>query len=144
MIQQVISGGDSPKHFPDVSGGFCFVKHAFGTCAGKAALRCCGHFDEPEEAHSRRTCASICGSASIPQHTLPIRSGKTKRKRPARVFLSACMAAIKRAGEALGQRGREPTRAIRCKIRPESFVESRPLATASLVAAIIPQPTASP
>src|SRR4029077_17864380 len=113
MIQQIVSRGDAPKHFPDVSGGFGFVAHAFRTRAGKAALGRSNHLCEPEEAHSRKTCASNCGSASTPRRTLPIRSGKTNRKRPARVFLSACMAAIKRAGEALGQTGRGPTRAIR-------------------------------
>src|SRR6266699_6856636 len=129
MIQEIVPRGDAPEHFADVSGGFGFLAHPIGTRAGKSALRRSNHLRGPTEAHSRRTCASTCGCASTPQRTLPIRSGKTKRKRPARVFLSACIAAIKRAGEALGQGGRGPTRAIRCKIRPESFAESRPIAT---------------
>src|ERR1700730_5501574 len=144
MIQQIVSRGDAPKHFPDISGGFGFVARPFGTRAGKTALRRSIHLCEPEETHSRKTCASTGGAASTPQRTLPTRSGKTNRKRPARVFLSACMAAIKRAGEAFGHGGSGPTRAITFITRPESFASKIPDVAASLVAAIIPQPTASP
>ena len=72
MIQQVVSRSDAPKHFPDASGGFVFVDYPFGARSVKPALRCGGHFSEPEVAASRRTCASACASASTPQRTLPI------------------------------------------------------------------------
>src|SRR5258708_40317988 len=139
MIQQVVTRCDAPKHFPDASGGFGFVARPSGARSWKPALRCSRHFGEPEEATSRRTCASACESASTPHRTLPIRSGKTNRKRPARVFLSACIAAIKRAGEAFGHGGRGPTRVIRLMSRAESRGESILLETASFEAATIPQ-----
>ena len=59
MIQQVVSRGDSPKHFPDVRGGLGFVACPFGPRARKTTLRNRRHFREPAEAHSRRIWSSI-------------------------------------------------------------------------------------
>jgi len=89
--------------------------------------------------HTRgRTCASICGSASIHNRLAdPLR--QDKRKRPARVFLSL---AWRRSNERGGTRPTRQRADARDQMQdpPESFAESRPLATAILVAAIIPQP----
>src|ERR1700676_2455360 len=144
MIQQIVSWRDKPEHFPNLRGRFGFVAHTLGTRAGKTALRGSAHWRGPAEAQSRNTSATICGSASTPQRTLPIFSGKTNRKRPARVFLSAFMAAIKRTGEVLGHGGSGPTCAIKRMSRSESFAGNIPEEAASFEAAIIPQPTASP
>jgi len=133
VIQQVVSRGYAPKHFPDVSGGFCFAEHAFGTRAGKAAPRCSGHFSNPKK-------RSPAGLVRVFADPLPFRNTLC-RSAPARQSASvrresSCRLAWRRSNEQgrhSAKRGREPTRAIRCKIRPESFAESRPLATASLV-----------
>jgi hypothetical protein len=113
MVQQIVSRRDTSKHFANVSGGLGFVTHSHRTSAGSAALRSSAHLLSLAEAHSSKTAASIFESAATPQRTFPIFSGSTNRKHPARVFLSACMAVIKRAEEAPGHDGSGPTRVIK-------------------------------
>src|SRR5258706_16288925 len=127
--------GDSAKHCPNVGGGFGFREVALGKRTGQPALGRTIYLCGRAAAQSRNTALSLSGSASTPQRTLPIFSGKTNRKRPARVFLSACIAAIKRATKASGHPGSGLTRAIRLMMPPQSLTDKIPDETARAYAA---------
>src|SRR4029077_12610530 len=138
MIQQVVTRGDAAEHFAHLTRGGRFVVGSCGTGAGQAGAR------GTKWAHGRihvsrsrwpRTSATSLGATGPKVSALPILRVKTRRKFPARVFLSECMISRRRAGLVAGKVGSGPRRRTSCSIRAALSGARRPIRPASRDAA---------